>query len=154
MPAKRASRLVPPAASMHGIKPNPNLSHASGPCKLLACRSSATTFTAHICQLKNSSSISFEAHGLGGVPNQALHCVQYPGCTILCPVPALLNRTTRRGSGWHGHKTEELYAGGVFASGASLGSTCISKSDQHAGLDTLSPLHSAKPHELEDIPSL
>jgi hypothetical protein len=34
------------------------------------------------------------------------------------------------------------------------GSPFIIKSDQHAGLDTLSPLHSAKPHELEDIPSL
>ncbi len=28
-----------------------------------------------------------------------------------------LNRTTRRGIGSHGHKMEELYAGGVFASG-------------------------------------
>src|SRR5207248_11787513 len=35
----------------------------------------------------------------------------------VCPVPAILNRTTRRGIGWHGHKTEELYAGGVFARG-------------------------------------
>jgi hypothetical protein len=33
-------------------------------------------------------------------------------------------------------------------------STFRIKSDQHAGLDNLSPLHYAKPHELEDIPSL
>jgi hypothetical protein len=34
------------------------------------------------------------------------------------------------------------------------GSIFIIKSDQHAGLDNLSPLYYAKPHELEDIPSL
>jgi hypothetical protein len=43
---------------------------------------------------------------------------------------------------------------GSFCERLRHGSTCILKSDQHAGLDTLSPLHSAKPHELEDIPSL
>ena len=43
---------------------------------------------------------------------------------------------------------------GSFCERLRHGSTFIIKSDQHAGLDTLSPLHSAKPHELEDIPSL
>ena len=43
---------------------------------------------------------------------------------------------------------------GSFCERLRHGSTCIIKSDQHAGLDTLSPLHYAKPHELEDIPSL
>jgi hypothetical protein len=39
------------------------------------------------------------------------------GPIALCPVSAILNRTTRSGSGSHGHKMEELYAGGVVASG-------------------------------------
>jgi len=43
---------------------------------------------------------------------------------------------------------------GSFCERRKPGSTCIIKSDQHAGLDTLSPLHEASPHELEDIPSL
>ena len=43
---------------------------------------------------------------------------------------------------------------GSFCERRKPGSPCIIKSDQHAGLDTLSPLHYAKPHELEDIPSL
>jgi hypothetical protein len=33
------------------------------------------------------------------------------------PGPAILYRTIRRGIGWHGHKTEEFYSRGVFASG-------------------------------------
>ena len=43
---------------------------------------------------------------------------------------------------------------GSFCERLRHGSTCIIKRDQHAGLDNLSPLHYAKPHELEDIPSL
>jgi len=43
---------------------------------------------------------------------------------------------------------------GSFCERLRHGSTFIIKSDQHAGLDNLSPLHYAKPHELEDIPSL
>ncbi len=46
------------------------------------------------------------------------------------------------------------YTPGEFLRTAESGSTFIIKSDQHAGLDTLSPLHYAKPHELEVIPSL
>ena len=43
---------------------------------------------------------------------------------------------------------------GSFCERLRHGSTFILKSDQHAGLDNLSPLHSAQLHELEDIPSL
>jgi hypothetical protein len=43
---------------------------------------------------------------------------------------------------------------GSFCERLRHGSTFIIKSDQHAGLDNLSPLHEASPHELEDIPSL
>ncbi len=43
---------------------------------------------------------------------------------------------------------------GSFCERLRHGSTFLIKSDQHAGFDNLSPLHSAKPHELEDIPSL
>jgi len=43
---------------------------------------------------------------------------------------------------------------GSFCERLRHGSTFLIKSGQHAGLNTLSPLHSAKPHELEDIPSL
>jgi hypothetical protein len=46
------------------------------------------------------------------------------------------------------------YTLGSFCERLRNGSPLIIKSDQHAGLDTLSPLHYAKPHELEDIPSL
>jgi cytochrome P450 len=42
----------------------------------------------------------------------------------------------------------------IFCERLRLVSTLIIKSDQHAGLDHLSRLHSAKPHELEDMPSL
>ena len=43
---------------------------------------------------------------------------------------------------------------GSFCERLRHGSTFIIKSDQHAGLDTLSPLHYAQQHGLEDIPSL
>jgi len=43
---------------------------------------------------------------------------------------------------------------GSFCERLRHGSAFLLESDQHAGSDTLSPLHSAKPHELEDIPSL
>lgn len=56
--------------------------------------------------------------------------------------------------GSHGHKMEELYAGGSFCERLRQRSPFLSKSDQHARFDTLSPLPSAKPHELEDLPSL
>ena len=46
------------------------------------------------------------------------------------------------------------YTLGEFCERLRHGSTFRIKSDQHEGLDNLSPLHSAKPHELEDILSL
>src|SRR5690348_16148000 len=52
---------------------------------------------------------------------------------LVCPVPAILNRTTRRGIGSHGHKTEALYAGGVFASGASLDQLLSSRATSTRG---------------------
>ena len=46
------------------------------------------------------------------------------------------------------------YTLGSFCERLRHGSPFLIKSDQHAGLATLSPLHEASPHELEDIPSL
>ena len=46
------------------------------------------------------------------------------------------------------------YTLGEFLRAAETWINFLIKSDQHAGLDNLSPLHYAKPHELEDIPSL
>jgi site-specific recombinase XerD len=55
---------------------------------------------------------------VGRLANNTInHIVAHIGHLHDCPGPAILNRTTRRGSGSHGHKTEELDAGGVFASG-------------------------------------
>lgn len=46
------------------------------------------------------------------------------------------------------------YMLGEFCERLRHGSTFLIKSDQHVGFDTLSPLHYAEPHELEDIPLL
>src|SRR5438045_7496666 len=46
------------------------------------------------------------------------------------------------------------YTLGEFLRAAETWINFLIKSDQHAELDNLSPLHYAKPHELEGIPSL
>jgi hypothetical protein len=43
---------------------------------------------------------------------------------------------------------------GSFCQRLRQGSPFLIKNDPHAGLDTLSPLHSAQPQEWEDSPSL
>ncbi len=45
----------------------------------------------------------------------------------------ILNRTTRRGIGSHGHKTEEFYAGGVFASGSDVDQLVSSRATSTRG---------------------
>ena len=101
---------------------------------------------------------SDEAQTLWGVPDPLLALAQRRMSLSMSragtPTDNGMRNALSASSSWLSLIVAPIIRWGSFCERLRHGSTCRIKSDQHAGLDTLSPLHYAKPHELEDIPSL
>jgi transposase InsO family protein len=110
------------------------------------------------CEVPGSMWHSEEAHTLWGGPDPLLALAQRRMSLSMSragtPTDIGMRNARSSSSSWLELHVASMIRWGCFCERLRHGSTCRIKSDQHAGLDTLSPLHSAKPLELEDIPSL
>ena len=101
---------------------------------------------------------SEEAHTLWGGPDTLLALAQRRMSLSMSragmPTDIGMRNALSASSSWLELHVAPSIRWGSFCERLRHGSLFIIKSDLHAGLDNLSPLHSAKPHELEDIPSL